>query len=259
MSRVTAIIQARMGARRLPNKVLLELEGKSVLEHVINRVRKSRLVNEVTVATTVDKKDSEIAALCMRKIVRVYRGSENDVLDRYYQAAVLFGAGHIVRITADCPMIDYKIIDHVLKIHLRDRNDYTSNTMKETYPDGEDCEVFRFEALRKAWTDAKLFSEREHVTPYIKNNPDIFKLSNLDSLEDLSGKRWTLDEEKDYEFIKKIYKALYKKNNFFGMKEILKFLKSHPEYEKINNKIIRNEGYLKSLREDRILRIRSGT
>ncbi len=251
MNRIIAIIQARVGSTRLPGKVLLDLEGKTVLEHVVNRVKKSRQIGETIVATTILKEDQKIANLCSGKGVRVYRGSENDVLDRFYQAARLFSAGHIVRVTADCPLIDHKIIDDVLSLHLKKKSDYTSNIIKETFPDGEDVEVFTFTALKRAWQEARLSSEREHVTPYIRNNPEIFKLANFSFPEDLSGKRWTLDEEKDYEFIGKIYGALYKKSKFFGMEEILGFLKSHPEYEKINSRIPRNEDYLKSIRNDR--------
>lgn len=251
MNKIIAVIQARVGSTRLPNKVLLDLEGKTVIEHVINRVSKSKLVSETVVATTVLDQDLKIVDLCSGIGVRVYRGSENDVLDRFYQAAKQLNAGHIVRVTADCPLIDHKVIDDVLSLHLKKKSDYTSNTIKETFPDGEDVEAFTFGALKRAWQDAELPSEREHVTPYIRNNPGIFQLENLSSPVDLSGKRWTLDEEKDYEFIVKIYGALYKKNKFFGMKEILRLLRSHPEFEKINGRIARNEGYSKSLINDK--------
>lgn len=251
MNRIIAIIQARVGSTRLPNKVLLDLEGKTVLEHVINRVSKSKLVSETAVATTVLEEDLKIVNLCSGKGVRVYCGSEDDVLDRFYEAARLFGADHIVRVTADCPLIDYKVIDDVLSLHLNNKSEYTSNIIEETFPDGEDIEVLTFEVLKRIWQDAKLSSEREHVTPYIRKRPGIFKLSNLACGKDLSEKRWTLDEERDYNFIKIIYNALYKKNKFFGIKEILEFLKAHPEYEKINSRIGRNEGYLKSVKNDR--------
>lgn len=252
MKRIVAIIQARMGSTRLPGKALLKLEGKTVLEHVIERVKKSSLIQEVVVATTIVKEDLKIVSLCSAKGIRVYCGSENDVLDRYYQAARLLETDHIVRITADCPLIDPKIIDRVVQLHLSKKSDYTSNTIRETFPDGEDVEVFTFGALKEAWNNAKLCSEREHVTPYIRNRSDLFKLVNLDCIRNLSQKRWTLDEERDYKFIKLIYKNLYRKNRAFGMEEILKFLKQHPEYENINKEIKRNEGYLKSLREDKI-------
>ena len=251
MRRIVGIIQARMGARRLPGKVLLDLEGKAVLEHVIDRVRRSKLIEDTVAATTIKKEDLKIVRLASKKGVRVYCGQEDDVLDRYFQAALLFDAKHIVRITADCPLIDPGIIDDVIRLYLSKRVDYASNNIKELFPDGEDVEVFSFEALKKAWEDARLPSERAHVTPYIRNHPELFKLANLNSPRDLSKKRWTLDEPRDYEFIKLIYRRLYKKKRFFGIKDILKLLETHPEYEVINNNITRNEGLLKSLREDK--------
>lgn len=248
--RICAIIQARLGSTRLPNKVLLDLEGKNVLERVIERVKGSRLIEEVFVATTMLKEDLKIVKLCVTKGIRVYCGSENDVLDRYYQAARLMDVKQLVRITADCPLIDPKIIDEVIKLHLKNKDDYTSNIIKETFPDGEDIEIFTFKALSQAWQKSRLASEREHVTSYIRKHPEIFKLSNLEYPVNLSGKRWTLDEIKDYEFIRLIYKKLSRKKRIFGMSNILCLLEAHPEYEKINQKITRNAGYLKSLKED---------
>jgi len=250
-SRVAAIIQARTGSTRLPGKVLLKLEGKTVLERVIERVKRSKLVDEVMVATTILKGDSKIAALCKKIGIKFYCGSRDDVLDRYYQSAKLLNAEHIVRITADCPVSDYLVIDKVIKLHLDKGNDYTRTA--DSFPDGIVVEVFTFKALQKAWQEAVLASECEHVTPYLKKHPELFKQIMLQYPRDFSQKRWTLDEKADYKFIKLIYKKLYKKNNYFGMKEILKLLAEHPEYETINNNILKNEGYLKSLREDRIL------
>lgn len=246
-----AIIQARTGATRLPNKVLLKLEDKCVLEHVINRVKKSSLIDEVIVATTININDLKIINFCSERGIRVFCGSENDVLDRFYQAAKLFNPENIVRITADCPMIDPQIIDLVIKTHFDNKADYTSNTLKETFPDGEDIEIFKFNALKKAWIESKLTSEREHVTPYIRNNKELFKLSNVENTINLSDKRWTLDHEEDYKLIQFVYSKLYSKNNYFGMKEILELLKKYPEVEDYNKNIIRNEGYAKSLKEDK--------
>ena len=254
MKGIVCIIQARFSAKRLPGKVLFGLEGKTVLERVVERVKKSRLIHEVAVATSINQKDSKIVKLCSVKRIRVYCGSEDDVLDRYFQAARLLEAGHIVRITADCPLIDPLLIDKVIRLHLKNKSDYTSNTLKETFPDGEDVEVFRFGALKQAWENAGFFSEREHVTAYIRKHPKSFKLVNLACHNDFSSKRWTLDEKADYKFIRLIYKRLYRKNRIFGIKDILGLLKRHPEYERINNGIIRNEGYLKSLREERVRR-----
>jgi len=253
MRKTVAIIQARLGSTRLPRKVLIQLEGKTVLEHVVARVKASRLVDHIMVATTNSGKDNEIVRLCRLLGVQVYTGSEDDVLDRFYQAAKLFKSRNIdiVRITADCPLIDPEVINKVIELHLRGKADYTTNTLPETFPDGEDVEVFTFAALEKTWKSATLDSEREHVTPYIRKNLSEFKTSNLRCEADLSKKRWTLDEERDSEFIKTIYKDLYRKNKLFGMEDILKYIKKHPEVENINKGIIRNEGYLKSLKEDK--------
>lgn len=248
MNGIIAVIQARIGSARLPAKVLLNLEGKTVLERVIERVNNSKFIKEVIVATTISKEDLEIVNLCSKIGVRVYCGSGNDVLDRYFQVARLLSARHIVRITADCPLIDPEVMDRVIKLHLKERADYTSNTINETFPDGEDVEVITFQALKKSWENAKLSFEREHVTAYIRKHPELFRHVNLSYAKDISGKRWTLDEKSDYRFIKLIYKNLYKKNKIFGMKEILELLDEHPAYEKINHKIIRNTGYLKSLK-----------
>lgn len=250
---ILAIIQARSGSQRLPGKTLLCLEGKTVLEHVIDRVQESRLVSEVIVATTVSRRDLKIVRLCAEQGVRVYCGSEDDVLDRYYQAARVFGAGHVVRITADCPLMDPAVIDSVVRLHLKTRADYTSNVIKATFPDGEDVEVFTFPALQRAWLKAVLPSEREHVTPYITKHPASFKLRSFEMRYDLSAKRWTLDEKDDYRFIRLVYKHLYRKHKIFTMEQVLGLLEKHPEYEKINHAILRNEGYLRSLRLDKSL------
>jgi len=249
--KVGAIIQARVSSTRLPGKVLMDLLGKTVLERVVERVKAAKLVKDVVVATTLNKEDDGIESLCEKVPVKYFRGSENDVLDRFYQAAKYYQIENIVRITADCPLMDPRIIDKVTKLHLEGQADYTANIIEETYPDGEDVEVFTFAALTKAWENASLQSEREHVTSYIRNNAGLFKIVNLRHESDLSDYRWTLDEKTDYEFIKFIYSSLYKGNNDFGLNEVVEFLKSHPEASKINQNIGRNEGYLKSLRNDR--------
>ncbi|MDD4907492.1 MAG: glycosyltransferase family protein [Candidatus Omnitrophica bacterium] len=253
MDKTIAIIQARTGSRRLPGKVLRLMAGKPVLEHIIDRVKGARRIQEVMVATTILKEDLNIVSLCAAKGVRVYCGSENDVLDRYYQAARLVQADNIVRITGDCPLIDPVIINKVINHHLRSRADYSANVLKHTFPDGEDVEVFSFNALEKAWKEARLLSEREHVTPYIWKNPRRFTLSGIEHQDDLSAKRWTLDNPQDLKFIDMIYRHLYGKKRSFGMTDVLKLLKSHPEYEMINAKISRNEGYAKSLKNDKVL------
>ena len=249
-----AIIQARISSTRLPGKVLKKIEGKTILEHVVNRVKAAKNLDEVIVATTVKKEDLKIVKLCSNLGISVFCGSEDDVLDRYYQTARLFKANHIIRITADCPLIDPMVIDKVIELYFKKNADYATNGMPETFPDGLDTEVFSFKTLKRAWENAKLSSEREHVTPYIRNNPNIFKIVNLKCEYNLNDKRWTLDEPEDFEFIKSIYTKLYLEDSLFGMKKILDFLINHPGIEELNNDIIRNEGYLKSLKKDKIIK-----
>lgn len=249
---ILAIIQARLGSTRLPNKVLMDLNGKTILERVIDRMRACTLIDKVMVASAVSKENDKLGSLCGKIGVEIYRGSENDVLDRFYQASKPLNPEHVVRITADCPLLDPKIIDRVIKTHLDTKSDYTSNVLKESFPDGEDVEIFKFSVLEKAWNNAKLGSEREHVTPYIKKNPGLFKLTNVENDVNLGHKRWTVDEPRDYEFVKTIYEALGNKLNF-GMEDVLVYLESHPEIEKLNSEISRNEGYVKSIQQDKTI------
>jgi spore coat polysaccharide biosynthesis protein SpsF (cytidylyltransferase family)/aryl-alcohol dehydrogenase-like predicted oxidoreductase len=253
--KIIAVIQARTSSTRLPAKVLLDLEGKTVLERVIERVERAKCIDEVIVATTTDKADLKITQICSQRGIRVYCGSRDDVLDRYYQAARLLNPIHVVRITADCPVIDPEVIDKTIELHLSKKADYANNRGNIPYPDGEDVEVFTFAALKKAWQEARFASEREHVTPYIKKHSEFFTCVYLECFKNLAGKRWTLDREDDYALIKIFYRKLYKKDNFFGIKEILQLLKAHPEYEKINSGIEPDEGYAKSLSEDKILKV----
>lgn len=251
--KIICIIQARLGSTRLPEKVLLSLGDKTVLEQVVSRVRECRLINEVIVATTIEKQDLKIVNLCSGKGINVFCGSEDDVLDRYYQAAKLYKPDHVVRITSDCPFIDPDIMEKIIKFHIEKDCDYTSNTLEETYPDGLDVEVFKFSALEKSWSEAILKSEREHVTPFMKKHKEIFTLENIKCEYDYSSKRWTLDEDRDYDLILKIHNALFQENGIYKMNDILNFLKKNPDLENLNNNIIRNEGYLKSIEKDRMI------
>lgn len=245
-----AVIQARMGSTRLPSKVLMNLAGRTVLDHVVTRVGQSTSVDEIIVATTVSKADLEIVQLCATKKIRVFVGSEQDVLDRFYQAARLLNPVNVIRITSDCPMIDPEIIDLVSHRHAETQADYTSNTLEETFPDGLDVEIFKFNALEKAWKEAQLLSEREHVTPYIKKHQEIFKLVSVKHNDDLSFMRWTIDQSEDFIFLDEIFRRVYTQNPAFRMADVLREISNHPELLKINGGIIRNEGYLKSLKKD---------
>lgn len=250
MKKASVIIQARMGASRLPNKVLMPLAGKPVLEHVIRRCQHAQSVDRVIVATTVDPEDLAIVNFVSGLGVSVFCGSVNDVLGRYYQAARLFDFQYIVRITADCPMIDPDIIDRVVTAYFDSGVDYAANTLQSTYPDGEDTEMFNFGSLRLAWQEAQMLSEREHVTPYMIKSK-IFKKINVAHDVDLSQQRWTLDELCDYQKLSAIFDALYQKDAFFHMEDIVRFLAEHPQIDRMNADIVRNEGYQKSLANDR--------
>ena len=252
---IYAIVQARMGSTRLPNKVLMTLNGKSVLEHVIERLKKSKKIDKIIVATSVNSENIAIEELCDSKNVPCFKGSEDDVLDRYYQACKAFNVNnndHVVRITADCPLIDYEVVDDVIIRHVENNNDYTSNTIVPSFPDGLDCEVFTFLSLETAWKNAVLSSEREHVTLYIKNHPELFKLENILNDEDLSDLRWTLDEQEDFEFINQIYLCFSNSETFLS-DDILNVLKEKPDLLKINDKFRRDEGLEKSLKNDKVL------
>jgi spore coat polysaccharide biosynthesis protein SpsF (cytidylyltransferase family) len=248
---IAAIIQARTGSTRFKNKTFAELEGKPLLWHIINRIKKAKHIQDIIIATTTNKEDGKIEDFAKENNIKIYRGSENNVLDRFYQAAKKFNVNIIVRITADDPFKDPKVIDKAIEIFLKENYDYVSNTVKPTYPEGIDVEVFSFSSLKKAWNDAEKISEKEHVTPYIWKNPNIFKTYNFEYKEDLSNLRWTIDYKEDYEFAKEVYKRLYKKDKIFYMEEILELLKKEPELSKINQDIVRNEGYQKSLEEDK--------
>ena len=247
-----AIIQARMSSTRLPGKVLKLLAGKPVLEHVVRRVQQSKHVNKVVVATSVDESDNLIENWSKQNNIDCYRGSLNDVLDRFYQAAKLYNAKNILRITADCPALDYEILDEVIERHINGRFDYYG--LIGEFPDGLDCTMISFNALSNAWENSKLDSEREHVGPYIEKHPELFKLGGYEKFKNLNHLRWTLDEPNDYDFLKIVFDELYKINNYFGYELILSLIKQKPYLNNINNKIIRNEGYLNSIKNDKIIK-----
>ncbi|MFC1992253.1 cytidylyltransferase domain-containing protein [Chloroflexota bacterium] len=251
---IVAIVQARTGSSRLPGKVLHEILGKPVLWHIIDRLKGSGLIGRIAIATTDKESDKPILKLAQDSGVDSYAGSEEDVLDRYYQAATKFGADIIIRITADCALVDCRIVEQVIQRYLRGDCDYAANTLKLTYPDGLDVEIFSCMALEKAWKEARCASQREHVTPYIRDNPGKFRLANVENSVNLSHFRWVVDREEDLEFVRQVYKHLYKEGQSFYMEDILKLLRKYPDLEQINQGIATNEGYAKSLKGDRIVK-----
>ena len=247
---VTAIIQARMGSSRLPGKTLALIQDKPLLLHVVERTAASRGITDIVVATTGNNEDDAICRALKGKC-EIYRGSTDDVLDRYYQAALTHPSDIVVRITADDPFKDPDVIDAVLGTLTANPDlDYASNTILPTYPEGLDVETFRFTALERAWREARLASDREHVTPFIWRQPNLFKLANVTAQSDLSKLRWTIDYEQDLVFTREIYKRLGGDGHIFRMTEILHLLEREPELASINSGIVRNAGYLKSLAQE---------
>ena len=214
----------------------------------IERLSRSQYIDQLVLATSVDASDDGLYDVAREAGIDVYRGSLDDVLDRYYACAKEYGADHIVRVTGDCPVIDWRVSDDVIARHLTEKNDYTHTT--ERFPDGLDTEVMTFAALEQAHREARLTSEREHVTLYFRNNPEKFHIGAVDSAEDYGDMRWTVDEPCDFAFVEAVYEKLYARNNDFSMQDILALLKEHPDLRMLNQGVVRNEGLQKSLAED---------
>jgi spore coat polysaccharide biosynthesis protein SpsF len=250
--KTVAIIQARMTSTRLYGKVMAEVGGRPLLSHVVSRAQQAVTIDLVTVATSDRSTDDVIAQFCRGGNIPCVRGSEDNVLDRYYQAAKHFEAGVIARLTADCPLLDPTLIDKVVRFFYAGDYDYVSNTLEPSYPDGLDTEVFKRQALARAWREARLKSEREHVTTYIWKQPNLFHLGCVKNDQDLSKLRWTVDEHEDLEFVRRVYDHLGTQRHF-GMAEVLTLLQEHPELCQINSKFQRYDGYRKLLSEDTLI------
>ena len=247
--KTSIIIQARTGSHRLPKKVLASIEKKPMIWHVINRLKKVNGIDQIILATTKNKEDEKLIQIANNCDIEIFQGKANNVLDRYYNCSIKFNADPIIRITADCPLIDYEVINKMLQIFKLNKFDYICNNLPSTFPDGLDVEIFSFKSLKKSFEKAKLKSEREHVTPFIRKNKNNFKIYNYKNKKDLSKYRFTVDEKEDLKFIRKIFTKFQPQTNIV-LNDILKVLDENPELLKINNKIIRNEGYLKSLKKD---------
>lgn len=250
--KIIAITQARIGSSRLPAKVLKEIDGKSLLQIHIERASKARLIDKLIVATTIEPDAIAICELCNKLSVAYYQGSTNDVLDRFYQVCLIEKPDYIVRITSDCPLIDPVVIDAVIEPCIKGGCDYASNTIYPTFPDGIDVEVFSFTALQKAWHQAKLPSEREHVTPFIwKNaqhhNGQMFKSFSLAMQQNFSHYRLTVDDPQDFELIKELVEN---KGSSLPWMNYVEYMKQHPWLFEINGATKRNEGYSKSIQTD---------
>jgi spore coat polysaccharide biosynthesis protein SpsF len=250
----TIIIQARTGSSRLPGKVLSKIQSKSMIWHVINRVKKVKNVDQIILATSTNFTDKPLVKIAEKENILVFTGSTNDVLDRYYQASLEFNADPIIRITGDCPLIDPKLITKMLDFFQHEKYDFISNSINPTYPDGLDVSIFSFNALKVSWKKANLQSEREHVVPYITKNKKLFKIFSYENSENLSNYRWTVDEKNDLTFVRKIYHLMKPKTIFYS-NDILKIIKQNPKLLAINSSISRDEGYAKSLKNDNGLNI----
>jgi spore coat polysaccharide biosynthesis protein SpsF (cytidylyltransferase family) len=249
--KVYVLIQARMDSKRLPGKVLKKIKGKTLIEILLDRLRKSKRPDKLIVLTSTSQSDDVLANYLKNKSITYFRGDENDVLDRYYSAVKKYPCDYVVRITGDCPLVDPNLLDQLIELALNTDADYCSNVFYESFPDGQDIEVFKYNVLRKAWQEAKLLSEREHVTPYIIKNTDVkggglFTAQAYESDSDYSNVRMTVDTLSDFNTIRTLI-------NNLGVNEswdvYTSFILKNPE-NFFNQEIVRNLGYLKSLKND---------
>lgn len=248
--RVLALLQARMSSTRLPGKVLMPIVGRPMLALQLERLKRCTSLDKLTVATSIDSSDDSLASLCANEGVDCFRGSLNDVLDRFACAARPHAPDVVVRLTGDCPLADPSLIDDIVFRFVESDFDYLSNCAPATFPDGLDVEVMRFRDLEIAAREAVLPSQREHVTPFIRKQPERFSVGNYFSEIDRSFMRWTVDEPEDFEFVKRIYERLYPTKPAFTTDDVLAILTLEPELAAINSRFERNEGSRKSLIAD---------
>jgi len=234
--RTIAIVQARMGSTRLPGKVLLDLGGETVLARGLRRLRRASLIRQVVVATTDSAEDDAIVHECERLGMAHFRGSEEDVLDRYYRAAEAAGAQAVVRITSDCPLVEPEIIDKVIRAFLGRKPDYASNTLRRTYPRGLDTEIMTWDALARTWREAQRAYQRSHVTSYMYENPDRFELLAVTGESDYSSYRWTVDTPEDLSFVRAVYERMGNHDSF-SWREGLALLEREPTLLELNRHI----------------------
>ena len=243
---VNAIIQARCGSTRFPNKVFALIDGKPLLWHVVNRLKYATKIDDIIVATTVSEKDDKIEEWCRENNVHCFRGSEENVLNRYYSASEAFPSDYVVRITADDPFKEPKVIDAVITKLIEEGYDHVTNNLPPSFPEGLDCEAFKKSALDRSEKEAETAFEREHVTQYIYHHPEIFRIGNVSHDEDLSYLRWTIDKDVDFEMVLAVYAHRNPANKgILLMDEILDILRANPEIAKINSEVERSAMYKK--------------
>ena len=245
-----AILQARVSSSRLPGKVLLPILGEPMLFRQIERIRRAGRIDHLIVATSTDRSDDVLVEACAARGIPCARGSLDDVLDRFVLCALPYQPDTVVRLTGDCPLADPRLIDAMLQEFEESGYDYLTNAAPPTFPDGLDVEVMRFSCLLAAHREAGLPSEREHVTPFLRANPERFRLGNHAAEVDRSGLRWTVDEKQDLEFVRSVYQRLYPAKPDFSTDDILELLEANPLLMELNSSFERNEGFNKSLQED---------
>ncbi len=234
---IAAILQARMSSSRLPGKVLKPILGRPMICRQLERIQKAGRLDAVVVATSTDRADDPIAMAVKSANVTCFRGDLDDVLDRVYHAALLVNADHVVRLTADCPLVDPRVIDTLVGLHLAENRDYSSNFLERRFPDGIDAEIVSMAALKIAWREASERSDREHVTPYLYRNSGKFNLGSLRCERDLAAHRWTVDYREDFDFVTKVFEKLYPESANFSMWDVLEMLERQPELSNMNSGI----------------------
>jgi spore coat polysaccharide biosynthesis protein SpsF (cytidylyltransferase family) len=237
---ITAIIQARLNSNRLNKKILLKIENKNLLEHLFSQLSHSTQIDKKIIATTINKIDDEIENFAKLQNITFFRGNPLDVLDRYYQCAKFFSLETIVRISGDAPLIDPSIVDKTIEYYKKNNFDYVSNFFNRSYPIGTEIEIFSFKTLEKCWMNAKKSSEKEHVTPFIYNHPELFKIGHIEYKKNISHLHWTVDQIEDFKFVELIFKKIKKRPIL--MDDILELLENEPELLEINKNIDPFEG-----------------
>ena len=240
--KVNAIIQARCGASRFPNKVFADIDGKPLIWHVVERLKRAKTIDDIVVATTDKDIDNAISTWCKKEQVKCYRGSEDDVLNRYYEASKMYPSEIVVRITADDPFKEPSVVDAVVTKLINENLDLSTNNYPPSFPEGLDCEAFWFCVLDKMEHEARDSFDREHVTQFAYRNPKLFKIGNISCEQQLSKYRWTIDEEKDLNMVREIYSNRQNAGMLY-MDEILEILDKHPEIMDINSDVMRSTMY----------------
>lgn len=250
---IAAVIQARMNSSRLPGKIMLKVCNKTLLEHMIDRIKLSKTIDKIIIATTINNQDNEIESFCDKKKIDCFRGSENDVLERYFEVSKKYSVDTIVRLTSDTPLIDPDIIDEVVNYYKNHNFDYVSNIfpLPRTFPDGFNVEIFSSKVLERAHLESERPSDREHVTNYISMQPKIFSIGKINYKKDISKYRLNLDYQEDFLLIKKILETLYDTKKIFHLEDIIKILEDNPDIIKLNSQVKSYENILKSFEKDK--------